>query len=260
MRTFARQQPETSILETRPTAGAPTPKIMTKTLFLPALMLLSLLPRLALAQQESLGPCLDKLAADPAYAVLAGKLALGANPKPVSAKDAESAVVSDKERPLIARWAAARAECLKADSRFGNDAYRPPLQAYGLEAENKVLAATEQLYDRKLTFADYNRQREAIAAELRDRKAQLNRRIEQQATTLEQAGRDARERERLQRDLDEAEWQTTLARQQAEQAQQQAAARAANRRADGVRRYQNAPVAPYRNCYRFGARTVCMPG
>jgi hypothetical protein len=86
----------------------------------------------------------------------------------------------------------------------------------------------------------------------------LGRQIQAQTTAQEQADRQMREREQLQREIDQAEWQATLARRQAEQGQE-AAARLSTRRSgpDGLRRRPPASVVPYRNCFRFGNRITC---
>jgi hypothetical protein len=223
-----------------------------------ALTLLLVMHGLCAAQQGSLASCLDKLAPDPAFALLARKLALGMATGATPAMVADTSLANNQERPVIAEWAAARAECLKADSRYGNAVYRPPLQAFGIDAENQVMAAAVELYDRKISFGEFNRRREAIAQELRGKTAQLSRQIQLQSTTLEQADRQMREREQMQRDIDEVERQAALARQQAEQAQAAVARQSARRSgADVTRRYQPTPIAPNRNCFRFGSRIAC---
>ena len=223
-----------------------------------AMTLLLLMHGLCAAQQDSLAACLDKLVPDPAFGLLAGKLALGTATSATPAMIADASLANNKERPVIADWAAARAECLKANSRYGNAVYRPPLQAFGIDAENKVMAAAVELYDRKISFGEFNRRREAIAEERRGKAAQLSRQIQAQTTAQEQADRQMREREQMQRDIDEAERQATLAQQQAGQARE-AAARLSTRRSgpDGLRRHQPAPVVPFRNCFRFGNRIAC---
>ena len=223
-----------------------------------ALTLLLLMHGLCAAQSESLAACLDKLAAESRFALIAGKLSLGmaSNAKP--AMLADSSTASNKERPVIAEWAAARADCLKADSKFGNEIYRAPMQTFGIDAEHKVMAAAVELYDQKISFGEFNRRREAVAGELRAKTVELNRRIQQQGTTFEQADRQARERDQIQRELDEAAWQATMARQQAERAQEAAARRGVRPNASyGVRPYQRAPVVSARNCFRFGDRITC---
>ena len=222
-----------------------------------AMTLLLLIHGLCDAQQTSLASCIDKLAADPGFAQLAGKLAVGAaTDKAPTIVD--TSLANNTERQVIAEWAAARAECLKADSRYGNAVYRPPLQAFGIDAENKVMAAAVELYDRKISFGEFNRQRQAIAEELRGKAAHLRQEIQSQRTAQEQADRQTREREQMQREVDEAERQAALARRQAEQAQE-ATARLTTRpsRPDGARRHELAPIVPYRNCFRFGSRITC---
>jgi hypothetical protein len=223
-----------------------------------AMALLLLMHGLCAAQQDSLAACLDKLVSDPAFALLAGKLALGTATSATPAMFADTSLASNKERPVIADWGAARAECLKANSQFGNAVYRPPLQAFGIDAENKVMAAAVELYDRKISFGEFNRRREAIAEERRGKAVQLSRQIQAQTTAQEQADRQMREREQMQRDIDEAERQATLAQQQAGQARE-AAAQLSTRRSgpDGLRRHPPAPVVPFRNCFRFGNRIAC---
>jgi hypothetical protein len=87
---------------------------------------------------------------------------------------------------------------------------------------------------------------------------ELNRRIRQQSTAFEQADQQARERDQMQREIDEAAWQSTMARQQAERAQEAAARRGVRPNAPyGARPYQSAPVVSARNCFRFGNRIAC---
>jgi hypothetical protein len=223
----------------------------------PALLLL-LLPVVYAAEQDSLPGCLQKLSADRRFEVLTGKLALGAETQLAPALLADNSLANDKERPIISNWAAARADCVKASSRFGNDVYRPPLQAFSLDAENKVLAAAVELYNRKISFGEFNRRREAIADEVRTKTAQLNRQIQSQSAAFEQADRQAREREQMQREVEEAERQAALAQQQAQQAQEANARLAARSRwQSGPPRQSIAPSVPTRNCFRFGSRITC---
>src|SRR5689334_19368576 len=122
----------------------------------PALLLL-FLPMVYAAEQDSLAGCLQKLSADHRFELLAGKLALGPETQSAPGLLADNSLANDRERPVISNWAAARAECVKASSRFGNDIYRPPLQAFSMDAENKVLAAAVELYNRKISFGEFNR-------------------------------------------------------------------------------------------------------
>ena len=171
---------------------------------------------------------------------------------------ADSSLASSKERQVISEWAAARGDCIKADSRYGREVYRAPLQTYGIDAENKVMAAAVALYNREISFGEFNSRREIIAVELRGKAADLSRQIQTQRTVQEQADRQSREREQMQREIAEVELQATMARQEAAQAKRDAAWHSTHAyRRDGPRSYQHAPMVSYRNCFRFGSRMTC---
>lgn len=216
------------------------------------------LPVHCCAQQTSLASCLDRLASVPAYALIAGKLALGSGASTASVMLADTTVPNNREREVISEWAAARAECVKADSRFGNATYRPPLQTFGIDAENRVMAAAVDLYDLKISFGEFNQRRQLIAEDLRVKIASLQRQIQSQQSAQEQADRLTREREQTQREIEETRRQVELARQQAAQAQE-VAGRAPARPSgqERVLRPQPVRIVTYRNCFRFGDRTIC---
>jgi hypothetical protein len=223
-----------------------------------AMVLLFLTHGLCAAQQDALAACLNGLSSDPGFTLLANKLVVGVVTTSTPAVAADASLATNKELPVIAQWAAARAECLRADSRYGNAIYRPPLQTFGIDAENKVLAAAVELYNRTISYGEFNQRRHAIAEEFRGKAADLRRQIQTQNTALQQADDQAREREQMQREIERAEWDATLARQQSEQARA-AAARSSARPIgpDGLRRRQPWPVTPYRNCFRFGSQLSC---
>ena len=152
----------------------------------------------------------------------------------------------------------ARGACIREESKYGNAGYRPPLQAYAIDAENKVMAAAVALYNREISFGDFNRRRQAIAEQLRAQKADLNSQIQSQRAAQEQSDQRTREREQMQREIEAAESQASAARRQAEQAQEAVARLPTGAyRRDGRREYRPASAAPYRNCFRFGARMTC---
>ena len=104
------------------------------------------------AQEMSLASCHEKLAAAPGFAILADKVALGAGKNTTPRMLADPSLANNTERPVIGKWAAARADCVKANSRFGNEVYRPPLQAFSMDAENKIMAVAVELYDLKISW------------------------------------------------------------------------------------------------------------
>ena len=210
------------------------------------------------AQLTTLDFCMYKLADDSGFRLLAGKLAVGTVAGTTPAMIANTALPSNQERQVIAAWAAARAECLKTESRYGNAVYRPPLQAFGIDAENKVMSATVELHDRKITFGEFNRQSQSAAEELRGKSVELSRQIQAQRAAHEQSDSHSREREQMQRDIDAAERQAAIARQEATQARETAAQLSTRpNRTDEARRRPLTPIAPLRNCYRFGNRLTC---
>jgi hypothetical protein len=210
------------------------------------------------AQQDNLASCLKALSAEPRFATLASHIAVGDAGAGTAAMLQDSGVPTEKERKAIADWADARASCVKAADQEGNAAYRPPLVAHAIQAENKVLAAAVELYERRITYGDFNRRRQAIEEERRSKSANLSRQMYEQRS----ADRQAREVEGVKRELQEAERQAALAQQQALEAQQaqdaaarRAAARAANRSIPPPAAFVGRRA--YSDCYRFGGRFVC---
>lgn len=221
-------------------------------------MIFCLLQGHCFAQRGSLDACMDRLATDPRFALLAQKLVVGAVTSTPPAMLGDLSLVNGKERPVLAEWAEARGTCLREENKYGNAAYRPPLQTNAIEAESKVLAAAVALYNREISFGDFSRQRQAIAEQLRAQNADLSRQIQSQRMAQEQSDQRTREREQMQREIEGAELQASAARRQAEQAQETIARLPNNAyRRDGPRDYRSTFAAPYRNCFRFGARITC---
>ena len=217
------------------------------------------------AQQDALALCLAGLVDDPRFGLIAGKVAVGDFSDPTFAMLADRSTASTKEKQAISQWAAARSECVKAEARYGNALYRPPIQAFRIEAENGAIAAAVDLYDRKTTFGEFNRQLRAIAGDLRAKIAALGLQIREQWLAQGQADQQAREMAQMQKNLDEVQRQASLAQQQALQAQQEAAGRftaASNQTYQTYRTYRTRrppylPLLPNQTCYQFGSRVIC---
>jgi flagellar biosynthesis GTPase FlhF len=219
---------------------------------------------ICVAQQDRLTACFQNLASRPQFSSISAKLDIGTAARSSPAMLSDNSIAKDNERRAIADWAAARAECLQAAHQEGTALYRPPLLAYGIEAENKVLAAAVDLYDRKISFGEFNRRRQVISEEQHSKAGALSRQIQEQRAAHEQADRHARDTEELRRELQEVERQAALAQQQALAAQQAqetaargAAARAANRQTVQPPVFRG--TRPYSDCFRFGGRIVCTP-
>ncbi len=219
-------------------------------------------------QQDALTRCLSALEIDARFSAVAGRLALGARADSTPEMRADASTPTGKQVKALADWIAARSECVQAEAATGNANYRPPLQSFRLEAESEIIEAAADLHDRHLTFGAYNRRRQQVEDELRRKVAALSQRIQSQRAAQEQADREARERQLVQRSLEEAERQASLAQQQTARAQQETeqARRAARRPAAGpgqpyppyrmVRPRVAAPV-PYASCFQLDGRIVC---
>lgn len=216
------------------------------------------------AQQDALTSCLSGLENDARFAAVAGRIALGARADATPQMLVDRSAPAGRQVQAIAEWIAARSECARAEAAFGNAGYRPPLLAYRLEAEGRVIEAAADLHDRTMSFASFNRRRQEIAAELRGRIDDLSRQIQSQRAAMAQADREARERQQAQRSLEEAERQAALARQEADLARQQAdrAQRPASRPAAPaesyrMRRPRIAGPVPYASCFQLDGRIIC---
>lgn len=231
-------------------------------------MLLLSIATCSYAQRDALLACMGRLAADERFAPITGKLAVGVNSDTTFAMLADTSLASTGERRAISEWAAQRSECIKAEDRYGRSSYRPPMQALGTEAENKVMAAAVDLYNRKINFGEFNRRRQAIVDEQRVKVAAVLQQIQTQKAAQEQADRQSRELEQMQKTLsaqEQADRQALAAQIQALQAQQ-AQDDALKRNAPSPSVVRRADTAPVRarvgagfasNCFRFGSQMTC---
>ncbi len=209
--------------------------------------------------------CLSRLETDSRFAAIVGKLVLGARADATPAMLADLTAPAGRQVPALADWTAARSDCIGAEAAFGNASYRPPLQAFRLEAEGDIIEAAADLHDRRMTFGEFNRRRQAIDVELRGRISGLSRQIQAQRAAQEQADQQAREKQQLQRALEEAERQAVTAQQQAARAQQEAdQARRPARRPPApasqpyrMHRPRIAPTVPYASCFQLDGRVIC---
>jgi hypothetical protein len=187
------------------------------------------------------------------------KVALGPASR-VSASLTENAdTPTDKERASLKAWTAARNKCVDQVQREGNAEYRPPLVTYAIEAERQLTSAASQLYDRKISFGDFERQREEINEKMQTKVGGLKRQIQQQNVTFSDTDARARQTQQMQKDVDEAERQAQLAQQQQTQTPNPPARTYSEFRRYAPIRPDPAAVGPYRNCVNLGTRVVCSP-
>jgi hypothetical protein len=201
------------------------------------------------AQQSPLSMCLDQLVSDRRFEAIRNKVPLGSRSAATPAMMANASLASERERRILADWAEMRSACVKSNSQYGNAQYREPLQAAGLEAENRLMVAVGELRAGKISYGEFNQRWNAIGQELKAKGQDVSRQIQAQREADEQARQRRQEREQMQREIDDANREADVARQQAEQA----AAKAPLRRArSGDAWTRRAPVPTYRQPLRSG--------
>lgn len=199
------------------------------------LLLLSLTPALAQAQQDPTEQCMDGLVSDPSFEPISQKIALGDNPKVTFAMLADESYPSDMERRSIASWASAIDHCVELGATYRKSAYPPQLLALFAEAYAVFLGGVVDLYNRKIAYGEFNRQRQANFDQVAARATDIMQRIQAQQLAEEQA----REQVRQQNQRDQR------ARQEMRQAEEDAARREAALYLLNRMRTNQLPVAPY---------------
>jgi len=142
------------------------------------------------AQQDPSIDCIRALPADARFAPIKAKFALGPTSDTTFAMLADESLASDEEREAISVWATARNECIKPGEEFRRRTYLPQVNALLLEAEGALLLLAVDLYNRKVTYAKFNKRRQAAVAELRNKIDA----IAQQLSSEQQAQQHANQR------------------------------------------------------------------
>jgi hypothetical protein len=172
-----------------------------------ALIVAAILARPCLAQQDPLVDCLKGLAADTRFTPIAAKLAINAATDTTFPMLADQTIANGAEQKAISDWATARAECVKGGEAHWQQHYPPQLHALAIEAENMMMALAVDLYNKKITFGEFNKRRQVAADEVRNKIVAMVQHLQSEKQAREKAEREARQR---------SQWQ---AQQQAQQAQ-----------------------------------------
>src|ERR1035438_6009152 len=102
--------------------------------------------------------CMRELAVDPKYSDIAEKLPL-ADMTTISFKMlADQTIPTPKEREEISDWFDKRDKCLKNGETYHRANYPPELNQLGNEGSAGVKAIGVDLYNRKITFGQANKQ------------------------------------------------------------------------------------------------------
>ena len=219
----------------------------------------------SIAQQDPLVLCLKQLSSDSRFTPIADKIAITSAPDTTFAMLAETSVANDSERLAISAWATARKECVRDGEAYWTKTY--PLQIFALanESENAVLAVAVDLYNKSISFGEFNKRRQAIADVARTKIAAVVQQIVAEREVKQQALQQARDAQATAQQRDQAARQE--AQRQFDQAQE--AQDIAMRRSAAMQMFLNnmRPTQPYQlpmpqqpintNCYRIGNQVNC---
>jgi hypothetical protein len=167
-------------------------------------------------------PCVRKLGDDPRFSLIAPKLPLGGFDKMTLQMLADQTKPTEVEREQISEYVLAKDECGKVGEQFRRANYPVEVNAALADAIDKGLALMADLYDRKLTYGEANKQTQSIASELRNKIASVIQRMkDEQAARQQTANRQASEERATRAQEAMAAAQQEAVRQQQATAEQQ---------------------------------------
>ena len=235
-----------------------------------------------LAQEDPSIACGKAHAADARFSLIAKKMPLAGIENISLEMLADESKPNDAERKQLAAYALARNDCLNEGTEFRKAHYPPEIIAAMLEANDKILDAAADLYNRKITFGAWNKQLQSIVSDLRNKVAAVVQRIQseraaQQQSSATQANAAAQEKSDRDRALAERERaiqaqeasaraQEAMAEAQQEAVRQQQAAAEQQRRqavlqlfANSYKPIQLPPIRPatQTNCIANGNAVNC---
>ncbi len=202
--------------------------------------------------------CIRGLMTDERFSTIAGKISLGPT-ETTFAMLADDSRPTDSERAAIGAWAEARDNCVKGGLAWAERAYPAELLALGLQGEHALLALTVELVNKKITYGEYNKRRQAMVDEIRKHAAAVAERLQAQRVAEKQTDEANRDAERR---AAEARAQADALNQQAIAAQNDIARRqmAMGLLLNQLRSFQPpAPMVPYQIPIRPVYQTVCSP-
>ncbi|RZF25883.1 hypothetical protein EVC45_31210 [Paraburkholderia sp. UYCP14C] len=211
--------------------------------------------------------CFAAMADNPAFAPLRGKVVLKLGAHPDLSMLANDHRPTKREKDAIAAWVAESERCYDLGHDYRAIAYQPVVSALIDESMHAIEALVAKLYAGKLTYAQFNQQRQATDDTYRERVASTLQTL-QAESDREQANR------RAQQASIEAQQKAAAAQEAATQAQAQANEEAAQnaRRALALQMLANSrpiytplpPPPPIRtpsiqntNCYQIGSQLHC---
>ena len=153
----------------------------------------------AVAAETQLDPsadCFSKLATESRFAPISGKMTLRAIPKSTFAMLADESFPTELERKLIADWATAVEECGPVGESYRQSNYPSQLIALVNNTKNIFLENVINLYNRKISYGQFNRRRQSIFDETRARATEIVQRLRAQQQAQQQAQEQRRQEQR----------------------------------------------------------------
>ena len=120
-----------------------------------------------LAEQDPTAECIATLHVYESLNPIADKVDLGAPATPSFKVLTNSDKATDAEKVAIAAWAAQREKCLQAGQSWRESNMPPDLRQLSEGSHGRLMGLMADLYDNKLTYGEFARQRAKIADELR---------------------------------------------------------------------------------------------
>jgi hypothetical protein len=127
------------------------------------------------AQEDPIAACLERIVGDKRFASIRGKVALGDAADTTFAMYSNESFASKADRAAIAGWSEARVGCAKAGDSHGQKERGPLTAAFILEGEHALVALAVELYHRRISYAEFNKRRQAAADNIRRQLAMAQR-------------------------------------------------------------------------------------
>lgn len=202
------------------------------------------------SQQDPRIACIRELQNDARFKPIAGKVPIA------NIQDIKFQMLSDetlpnsRERKAIAELVDAHKECIKAGESYRQRAYSPQVNALLSDADNSMIAAAAELYNRKLTFGKFNLRLQAIDIDARNKIATVMQQFKAQQEE-QQARRQAEQAEQARQDAQRKANEAAQRRaEEARQEEQRRAEQAQSERQDAMRRQAEAQCSfVYKQAY-----------
>jgi len=127
------------------------------------------------AQEDPIAACLERIVGDKRFASIRGKVALGDASDTTFAMYSNESFATQADRAAIAGWSEARVECAKAGESHRQKERGPLTAAFILEGEHALVSLAVDLYHRRISYAEFNKRRQAAADNIRRQLAMAQR-------------------------------------------------------------------------------------